>query len=317
MPGSWFLPGGTSEVGRDDVGRVPVQAAAGTVIPHGSPGIGVRGGFLDVPERHPIPELARHEPMRCLCRRCSDPSSPAPGRSAKPLPRPCAGSVTGAAPSRSRRSSASTQNSPWRGCAGHGRPSPRPMADPCRDSPVQGGSARRLQAAPPDPEPPAANVANPGRSTHPHPLPASHPPDNNPAVPDEARMHPTISYLVARTRIAGQCRRAHRGALAQARRAGPPWHRRWPPRQRQPRRHAMTPAARTALRTAPQRARRRAWHPRVNDGPGWRCKQGQIGQPRPIASSRSPRRPGPPPRRMGLASSGRYAADVSVRGLGW
>jgi len=79
----------------------------------------------------------------------------------------------------------------------------------------------------------------------------------------------------------------------------------------------MTPAAPTALCTAPQRARRRAWHPQVSDGPGWLCKQGQIGQPRPIPSSRSPRRPGPPTRRMGLASSGRYAADVSVRGLGW
>jgi hypothetical protein len=31
-------------------------------------------------------------------------------------------------------------------------------------------------------------------------------------------MHPTISDLLARTRIAGRRRRAHRGALAQTRR---------------------------------------------------------------------------------------------------
>jgi hypothetical protein len=37
-------------------------------------------------------------------------------------------------------------------------------------------------------------------------------------------MHPTISDLLAQTRIAGRRRRAHRGALAQARRARPPWH---------------------------------------------------------------------------------------------
>jgi len=48
-----FLPGGTSEISGDNVGRVPVQAAAGTVIPHGGAGIGVRGGFLDVTERNP------------------------------------------------------------------------------------------------------------------------------------------------------------------------------------------------------------------------------------------------------------------------
>jgi hypothetical protein len=42
------LPGGTSEVGGDDIGRVPVQAAAGTVIADRGPRVGLGGGFLDV-----------------------------------------------------------------------------------------------------------------------------------------------------------------------------------------------------------------------------------------------------------------------------
>jgi hypothetical protein len=32
---------------------MPVKAAAGTVVSHSGPGIGVRGGFLDVAERDP------------------------------------------------------------------------------------------------------------------------------------------------------------------------------------------------------------------------------------------------------------------------
>jgi hypothetical protein len=40
------LAGGTSDVGGDDVGGVPVETAAGAVVPHGGPGIGVGGGFL-------------------------------------------------------------------------------------------------------------------------------------------------------------------------------------------------------------------------------------------------------------------------------
>src|SRR5204862_7502677 len=47
------LSGGSGQVGGHNVGRVPVEAAAGAVISHGGPGIGVRGGFLDVPERDP------------------------------------------------------------------------------------------------------------------------------------------------------------------------------------------------------------------------------------------------------------------------
>jgi hypothetical protein len=42
------LPGGACNVGGDDVGGVPVWAAAGTVVPDRGPRIGVRGGLLDV-----------------------------------------------------------------------------------------------------------------------------------------------------------------------------------------------------------------------------------------------------------------------------
>jgi len=88
--------------------------------------------------------------MRCSCRRCSDLSSPAPGRSAKPSARPCAGSVSGIALTRSHRSSVSTQSSPRHGCGGRGGPSPRRTADQGRGSPVHGGRARRMLTAPPD-----------------------------------------------------------------------------------------------------------------------------------------------------------------------
>jgi hypothetical protein len=47
------LPGGTGEVGGDDVGGVPVQAAAGAVVAHRGARVGVRGGFLHVAERDP------------------------------------------------------------------------------------------------------------------------------------------------------------------------------------------------------------------------------------------------------------------------
>jgi hypothetical protein len=47
------LPGGAREVGGDDVGRVPVQAAAGPVIPHRRPRIGMESCLLHVPQRHP------------------------------------------------------------------------------------------------------------------------------------------------------------------------------------------------------------------------------------------------------------------------
>ena len=46
------LPRCPGEVGGDDVGGVPVQAAAGPVIAHRGPRVGVRSGFLHVPQRH-------------------------------------------------------------------------------------------------------------------------------------------------------------------------------------------------------------------------------------------------------------------------
>ena len=45
------LPGGSGDVGRDDVGRVPVEGGAGTVVAHGGARVGVRGGFLHVAQR--------------------------------------------------------------------------------------------------------------------------------------------------------------------------------------------------------------------------------------------------------------------------
>jgi hypothetical protein len=50
---SCWLPGGSGEVGGDDVCGVPVQAAAGPIVPDRGPGIGVGGGFLHVAQRHP------------------------------------------------------------------------------------------------------------------------------------------------------------------------------------------------------------------------------------------------------------------------
>jgi len=47
------LSGGARDVGRDDIGGVPVQAATGPVIPHRGSRISMGGGFLDVAQRHP------------------------------------------------------------------------------------------------------------------------------------------------------------------------------------------------------------------------------------------------------------------------
>src|SRR5271154_4611831 len=46
------LSGGAGEVGGDDVGCVPVQAAAGPVVSHGGARVSVGGCLLDVTERH-------------------------------------------------------------------------------------------------------------------------------------------------------------------------------------------------------------------------------------------------------------------------
>ena len=51
-PGPRGLPRGARDVGGDDVGRVPVQAAAGPVIPHSRPRVCMRGGLLLVAQRH-------------------------------------------------------------------------------------------------------------------------------------------------------------------------------------------------------------------------------------------------------------------------
>jgi hypothetical protein len=53
------LPGGAGDVRRDDVGCVPVQAAAGPVIPHGGPRVSVGGGLLHVAQRHARVETGR------------------------------------------------------------------------------------------------------------------------------------------------------------------------------------------------------------------------------------------------------------------
>ena len=50
-------------VGGNHVGGVPVEAAAGTVVSHSGPGIGVRGGFLHVTERDPCVEGGGDERM--------------------------------------------------------------------------------------------------------------------------------------------------------------------------------------------------------------------------------------------------------------
>jgi hypothetical protein len=46
------LPGGAGNVSGDDVGGVPVQAAAGPVVPHRGPRVSMRSGLLNVAQRH-------------------------------------------------------------------------------------------------------------------------------------------------------------------------------------------------------------------------------------------------------------------------
>jgi hypothetical protein len=47
------LPGGSGDVGGDDVGGVPVERGASAVVAHGGPRISVGGGFLHVTQRYP------------------------------------------------------------------------------------------------------------------------------------------------------------------------------------------------------------------------------------------------------------------------
>ena len=57
------LPGGTRDVGGDDIGGVPVQAAAGPVVPHRGSRVSMGGGFLDVAQRDPGIERGGNEGM--------------------------------------------------------------------------------------------------------------------------------------------------------------------------------------------------------------------------------------------------------------
>jgi hypothetical protein len=52
-------PGGACDVSGDDIGRMPVQAAAGPVIPHRGSRVSMRRGFLDVAQRDPSVETGR------------------------------------------------------------------------------------------------------------------------------------------------------------------------------------------------------------------------------------------------------------------
>jgi hypothetical protein len=47
------LPGGSSDVGRDDVGGVAVEGGAGPVVSHRGPWISMGGGLLDIAQVHP------------------------------------------------------------------------------------------------------------------------------------------------------------------------------------------------------------------------------------------------------------------------
>ena len=72
-----MLPGRSGKVGSDDVGGVPVEAAAGAVVAHGGPGIGMRGSFLDTAERDPGVEGGGDErvPQGVRPDRLGDPSA--------------------------------------------------------------------------------------------------------------------------------------------------------------------------------------------------------------------------------------------------
>jgi hypothetical protein len=48
-----LLPGSACDVGGDDIGGVPVQAASGPVIPDRCSRVGVRGRLLHVAQRDP------------------------------------------------------------------------------------------------------------------------------------------------------------------------------------------------------------------------------------------------------------------------
>ena len=55
--------GGAGEVGGDDVGGVPVERHPVAVVAHRGARVGVRGGLLDIAERHPGVERGSDESM--------------------------------------------------------------------------------------------------------------------------------------------------------------------------------------------------------------------------------------------------------------
>jgi hypothetical protein len=55
------LPGSAGDVGGDDIGGVPVEGHSGAVVSHGGARVGVRGGFLHVPQRDACVESGRDE----------------------------------------------------------------------------------------------------------------------------------------------------------------------------------------------------------------------------------------------------------------
>ena len=61
-----LLPGSACDVGGDDIGGVPVQAAPGPVISHRGSGVGMGGCFLDVAQRYSGIQLAAMNACRSV-----------------------------------------------------------------------------------------------------------------------------------------------------------------------------------------------------------------------------------------------------------
>jgi len=135
------LPGGSGDVGGDDVGGVPVEGGAGAVVAHGGPRVGVRGGFLHVAQRHPASSAAVMNACRSVC-----------GPMGLPIPacRPTRRTIWPAPCRSSRRPSAVTKIGPWCARRWPGRSPARSAAPagwsrpcrPCGSLPGSGGRAR-------------------------------------------------------------------------------------------------------------------------------------------------------------------------------
>ena len=96
------LPGGARDIRGDDICGMPVQAAAGPVVPHRGSRISVRCGFLDIARRDPRIQRGRDERMseRVRCNDLGDPARRAALRTIRPAPcrssrRPSAARNTG------------------------------------------------------------------------------------------------------------------------------------------------------------------------------------------------------------------------------